>query len=705
MRYFLLFILIITLAIPVSSQKKTDSLLNVLSHTKDENKAYIYDQLAQEYFYNNIILLKNYAKKADSLAKIYQIDSTRVKALNKLTYSSIQLGEANRAKQYNKEAINLATRKNLTKGKITSRYYTGFIYYAIGQTDSSLYHLNKAYKEAIAISNPILKLQCLNTIAINYLSQGNYNVALKNFTKAFNIADSLNLKTRIINLSLNIGTTLLYNEELEKAITYFEKVIASSDTTSASLAYASALNNIGTCHNNKKNYKAALEYFNKSLSEFSKLNNKLHIAQVYANLGQTNLSLNRTEAAEDYLQHAISLNREGKSSGQLIINLILLGELQIQQKEYLKAKYSIDEANQLIKTNKVNNNKTDLYKIYSKYYKATKQLNKALYYKEKELFLRDSIFQKERQLQISELETKFQTQLKENENENLRKDLSLNKLQVEKQTQLRNFFFILAVLVFILVVILLNRARIKKRAHKIIEKQSKELKVANQTQNKFFSIVAHDLKAPFSALIGLSQILSLNYDELNDSERKTYINDLYNASKNSFALAENLLTWSRVQKGNISIKKEILDLPSIVQDSILPLQASAKLKNISLNNLIELSPLVLADKRSIETVIVNLVNNALKFTPEGGKINITANSENKHLIISINDTGVGMSQKQIDALFRIDKNSSTNGTNNELGTGLGLILCKEFINMNDGEIWVKSELGVGSTFSFSIPLN
>lgn len=705
MRYFLLFILIITLVIPTSSQKKRDSLQSLLSHTKDKNKAYIYDQLAHEVFYTNSSLLFKYAKKTDSLAKLYNIDSTRVSALNNLTYASILQGNVKDANKYNKQAINLAFNKELTNEKISSIYFKGFIFYATGQTDSSLFYLNKAYASAITTNNARLKLQCLNTIATNFLNQGKYTTALEKFTKAYKIADSLKLSTKLTNLSLNIGTTLMYNEELDKAITYFEKVIATSDTTNTSLAYASALNNIGSCYNKKGNYKNALLYFNKSLSAFLKLNNKLHISQVYANLGQTNSFLNRTEAANNYLQQAVSLNRESKSFGQLIVNLILLGELQIRKKEFLKAKYSIDEAKSLIDKFNVNNNKIDLYKIYSFYYKATNQLDKALKYKQLELNLRDSIFNENRQKQISQLETKFQTKLKENENENLRKDLSLNKLQVEKQTQLRNFFFILAVLVFILVVILLNRARIKKRAHKIIEKQSKELKVANQTQNKFFSIVAHDLKAPFSALIGLSQILSLNYDELNDSERKTYINDLHNASKNSFALAENLLTWSRVQKASISIKKEILDLPSIVQNSILPLQANAKLKNISLNNLLEQTPLVLADKRSIETVIVNLVNNALKFTPEGGKINITANSENKHLIISINDTGVGMSQKQIDDLFRIDKNSSTNGTNNELGTGLGLILCKEFINMNNGEIWVKSELGVGSTFSFSIPLN
>ncbi|MGQ1909518.1 tetratricopeptide repeat-containing sensor histidine kinase [Marinifilum sp. RC60d5] len=703
MKYCFVFTLIIFYSNSIFSQTKVDCLQNKLQDAKNENKAYIYNELAHEVFYTNSSLLYKYAKKTDSLAKLYNIDSTRISALNNLTYASVLQGKVKDATKYNQQAINLAFSKNLTNKKISSVYFKGFIFYATGQTDSSLFYLNKAYKSAITANHAKLKLQCLNTIASNFLSQGKYTIALEKFTKAYNIADSLKLSTKIINLSLNIGTTLMYNEEIDKAINYFEKVIVTSDTTITTLAYASALNNIGSCLNKKGNYKRALLYFNKSLTAFLKLNNKLHISQVYANLGQTNIFLNRTEAANGYLQHAVALNREGKSYGQLIVNLILLGDLQIRKKEYLQAKYSIDEAKSIIDKYNVNTNKIDLYKTYSSYFKATNQLNKALTYKELELQLRDSIFNENRQKQISQLETKFQTKLKENENESLRKDLSFNKLQVDKQTQLRNFFLILAILVIVLVMILLNRARLKKQAHKIIEEQKQELEKANRTKDKFFGIIAHDLRAPFNVLIVLSKLLYENYDDLSDKDRKSYINDLKEASKGSFNLVEDLLTWSRIQGGNPTIKKENLNIHSIVQSSISPLKASAKLKNITITNHLSSETTGFADKHSLETIIVNLINNALKFTPNNGEINISATSDSKNTTISISDTGIGMSRKQIDQLFKIDVNNSTLGTNKEKGTGLGLTLCKEFIEINNGKIWVESIQGKGSTFSFYIP--
>lgn len=702
MRYLPIFILIILLSQFSYGQNKIDSLKQDLNQSEEKNKAYIYFLLAKEVFYKDTYQLISYSKKADSLAEKYQIDSIRVNALNLLSYAAIHTGKLNDAIALNKKALDISDSKHLNKENISSLFFKGYILYATGHPDSSINVLNGAYKEALISKELEIQLQCLNTIAANHLNKGQYKKALEKFTSAYQLADSLKLYDKLINLSLNIGTTFLYNEELDKAIEYFEKVIIQSDTSSISLAYASALNNIGSCYSRMAKHEKALEYFEKALPAYLKINNNLQIAQVYTNLGQSHFFLNNSELASKYLQSAIRLNRKNKSQNQLIVNLILIARLDISHKNFIQAKHNLDEALELTNEFNINYNKTDLYRIYSSYYTTKKQFIKALEYKEKELNLKDSLFNITRQQQISELQTKFETKQKLIENESLRKDISLNKLQIEKQNQKNNYLILLSFIVIILIVILLNRARIKKKSLQIIQDQKSELEILNREKDKFFSIIAHDLRSPFNALIGLSSILHSSYDNLSDEDRKDFINDLNTASENAYGLLDNLLTWSMIQQGSIVIQRKEENISSLIQECILPLQATAKLKNISIEYSETEEPIVSIDRFSIKTVILNLINNAIKFSHEGGVINISTENKGSKTIISILDHGIGMTQEQIDQLFKIDQGYSTLGTNNEKGTGLGLILCQEFIQKNNGQVWVESTEKMGSTFKFSL---
>ncbi|MBI9059900.1 MAG: tetratricopeptide repeat protein [Labilibaculum sp.] len=704
MRLLFIYIFLSLISLSGIGQNKVDSLNQLISTSEKKDQANIYLELATEYYYKDTKQLEVFSHKADSLAEKYGVDSSRIKALNYLSYGSIQSGNVKDAISYNKQALDLSIEKGLEKQITSSKFYKGYYFYATGQPDSSLVYLNQAYNEAKYQNDSLMQLGCLNTIAANQLNKANYSQALENFTKAYKIADDLKLIEKKKNLDLNIGTTLLYNEEPEKAINYFKKVISNSDPKDATLAYSAALNNMGTSLTKLNRDKEAIKYLDKALIAFKQINNKLQIAQVYTNLGQCHYRLNNYLKASKHLLRAIELNRESQSMNQLIVNLMLLAELHLSQKNYTEAKACLDEAKLLTDKYNINYNESDLYRDYSSYYQTTKQYKKALEYKQKELSLRDSIFKADRQQQIYTLQTKFETQIKENENEALRKDIALNNLEIERQNQIRNFLIVLALLVSILVFVLLNRARTKRKAHLIIEKQKEELEKLNKTKDKFFSIIAHDLKSPFSALLGFSELLATSYDNLEDTERKSFINDLHTASQSTYSLVENLLTWSRIQQGNITISKTKNDIFNLIENGILANQSTAKLKNITILNKLNCHTPVWVDKFSIETVIGNLVSNAIKFTQEEGNIDISMKEEDDQLIIYISDTGVGMTSEQIQDLFRIDNNISTTGTNNETGTGLGLILCKEFIEQNNGEIWVESEVGKGSLFSFSVPI-
>ncbi len=238
-----------------------------------------------------------------------------------------------------------------------------------------------------------------------------------------------------------------------------------------------------------------------------------------------------------------------------------------------------------------------------------------------------------------------------------------------------------------------------------LKKSEQELKELNVTKDKFFSIIAHDLKNPFNIILGYSDLLSDDFEYYNDKDKIKFISEINRSAKTTFNLLENLLTWAQSQQGKIKIQKENLNLLELVQMAVTPYTPNSRNKNITIEIDITENKIILADKYTMSTVISNLINNAVKFTPENGKIKITSSVNLSWVEIFIEDTGVGMSKNQQNNLFNINnKNNSTLGTNKESGTGLGLMLCKEFVEKNNGTIQVKSKIGRGSIFIIKLPI-
>lgn len=238
-----------------------------------------------------------------------------------------------------------------------------------------------------------------------------------------------------------------------------------------------------------------------------------------------------------------------------------------------------------------------------------------------------------------------------------------------------------------------------------VAQRTKELEEINRTKDKFFSIIAHDLKNPFNSLLGFSELLLENLKDFSLDKIEEYISIIFDTSQSSFALLENLLDWSRSQTGGLIIEKKKLDIHKIAADNIILLESHALKKGIRFYNDVYLGTACFADYNMTNTVLRNLLSNAVKYTNEDGKITIDCQAVGNMVKVTVCDNGVGISEKVIDNLFRIDQNVSTRGTANETGTGLGLILCKEFVEKNGGEISVESELGEGTTFHFTLPIS
>lgn len=244
----------------------------------------------------------------------------------------------------------------------------------------------------------------------------------------------------------------------------------------------------------------------------------------------------------------------------------------------------------------------------------------------------------------------------------------------------------------------------RKIAESVVFNNEEMLREINAQKDKFFSIIAHDLRSPFTAIVGFSELLARRVEKKDYEGIEEYVELILKSSKKTLDLLMNLLEWARSQTGKISFNPEYLELHQIIDETMFVMDSTARRKGVRIQQQLPANVPVFADRQMLSTILRNLVSNAIKFTPEGGSVTLKALRTDHYTFLSITDTGIGIAADRINKLFRIDTNTSTLGTADEEGTGLGLILCKEFIEKHEGSIQVESEPGVGSKFTISFPL-
>lgn len=245
--------------------------------------------------------------------------------------------------------------------------------------------------------------------------------------------------------------------------------------------------------------------------------------------------------------------------------------------------------------------------------------------------------------------------------------------------------------------------KIEKQRDKL-DKQKRELEELNATKDKFFTIIAHDLKNPFNTVIGLAELLVERFETYDSQKIKEFVTQIHKFSNNAYNLLEDLLQWAKAQTGRMEIKPEKIDIFELAVENKALFEEKAAKKGVEINLEVAMQTFALIDRNMITTVLRNLVSNAVKFTNAGDQININAIKVNDHIEINVTDTGIGIPKENQNKIFRIDSNLSTQGTSDEAGTGLGLIISREFVEKNGGTIHVESTEGNGSKFIFTVPM-
>jgi signal transduction histidine kinase len=329
-------------------------------------------------------------------------------------------------------------------------------------------------------------------------------------------------------------------------------------------------------------------------------------------------------------------------------------------------------------------------------YKELNDFRNALYHREILSDIADLIQREKNDRQLLEIQNSYAIKTKEGEITKLVADREQREKTIEAQGKLQNVLFLVIALGAIIGGLVLYLYFLKRRSNRKLEE-------LNETKDKLFSIIGHDLKGPLNSLTAFSSLLIHHAETLTKEEIKMLSGDVDKSLKNLFALLENLLEWARSQTGNIDFKASAFDMSAMLKENQELLTPLAQKKNITIVNDSEENLSVTAHRHSINTVVRNLISNAIKFTPVGGEVVLSTSRVNKHIQIMVADNGVGMGKESMKRLFKLGTKVSTLGTSQEKGTGLGLILCKDFVEKNGGTIGVESVEGKGSKFYFTVP--
>lgn len=588
---------------------------------------------------------------------------------------------------------------------------------------SDLESSNKVLFEALntikSDADPNLHSNIYLNLGINYLRMSNYNKSIDYLEKAIEICKINNNKDILASCYVTIGIINFEQADNASAEKYYFKAIDLYRQIENKSKLAQVYNNLSNLYFQQNKLDEAIKYLDSSIDYYNESNNAAGMAVSYHNKATYLAELNRYNEAIIHLNKSIELKQKLGNFTTLGVSYLALAGVYNKMGKWSTAIEYTNKAKDVFIQQSMLKLLMECYSLQEEIYFQIHDYKSAYEILTKYNSLKDSIFNENMAVKIAELNTKYELSTKENE----------NNILVQKAEKQNLTMIIIALVLFIFGILLLlyiiknrtmskinkvldnNRIRIGKQNSEL-EKLNSDLKITNNdlhnlnaTKDKFFSIISHDLKNPISSQNQLIDIIKENYDEFSDKEKKEYIELIHESSQNTFNLLVNLLVWGAVQMKRTKAHFSPFNLARVVQNTTYNLATSAFIKKIKINQNISEDSEIIGDVGMIATVIRNLINNSIKFTKSGGNITIGYQHIDDQHLITISDTGVGMSQEMICDLYKIEKSTSREGTNQEKGTGLGLIICKEFIDLHRGVINVESSVGVGTTFIISIPDN
>lgn len=585
------------------------------------------------------------------------------------------------------------------------------------------------YLQALGIRKRLNQYKALsityNNLGVLHWNWGNYFKALKFYLDALDLKEKSKDSTGLILTNNNIG--MLYQKfgDLDKTKYYYFKSLELSEKINYRFGLAYSNENIGTYCMEQKIYNEADNYFQKALEIYKEIGHKNGQSNVYNSLGKLYFILAKYNEALNFHLSAYKLAAEASDKKAIVLSLNNLGKTYNFLGQTDKAQQYLYIALDLLKATPLADQIKYTYAELSLSYEKRNDVNKAFYYMKLYKNITDSLYDAENLRMINDLKEKYETDRREKENEVLRSKTIKQNYELKKQSYVQNLSIIALVFFALLTSFLFYSNRQKKLNNRIILKSKEEvetlntelnlinkqlstsennLKELNATKDKFFSIIAHDLRNPFMSILGFLDLLTNSFDEYDDTDKKLMLSNTAALALNTYKLLENLLQWARLQTEGIHFYPRNLDFNRLVESCIESLKPSSSLKKIQLIFYAAQKVFYIGDEEMLNTIIRNIISNSIKFTPEGGNITVDLAKDESHVQLTITDTGIGMDEKTVENLFKVGVNASRKGTKGEKGTGIGLLLAQEFTAKHHGTINVTSEIGKGTSFVINLPI-
>ena len=586
-----------------------------------------------------------------------------------------------------REAIKLIDQTGNKDKKVEILTCMGNAYRNLSDFSKALRNYTEALHLAEYLGDSLYVAESYNNIGTIYSLRQQYTAALSNFFEALQNFESLKDNAGKVKCLVKIGVIYKEQKNYDKALEYFNNTMKIPEANDDSLQRSVILNQFAEVYKDKNEYAKATVYYQKLLELNESINSKRGIGVALRGLGEIEEWRKNYRNALNYYSRALDISLDVDNIEEIVLNYSEISLLHAKMGNFDIADELLNQALKLIKRKETTVYLGDYYLTRSKYFEIKSDTGMALEYFKKYSSFKDSSSAAENIKSIASMEAFYQTEKALQE-----KNMMENESEIrEKQ---RNYLLILVVLLFISVASVTYKYFQNKR----INSRLKEL---NATKDKLFNLVAHDLKNPFNSLLAHTDMLIQS--EMSEEEKSHAILGLNKSAKTLSRLVENLLQWARSNIGSLEFLPEEINLKLQVSEVVAFSKGSIDKKNIELIEEIDPSIDVYCDEQFLKTVLRNLVSNAVKFTGQGGIIKIEASEKGNFYEVSVSDTGVGIKKKDQEKLFTVGNTFTTTGTEDEKGTGLGLILCQEFVKKWGGKIFVESEPGKGSKFTVTIP--
>lgn len=588
--------------------------------------------------------------------------------------------------------LKLARRNNDQEGVARMLTQLGMIDDNSGRADSSRWKYKKALEiyERLGNSKGIIKENIRLGAVEN--RDGNYDRASSYFLSALKTSEKSKDKAGILESYINLGELYNHQGAADRAFNYFSKAEVISRTLPFSNLTLNLYADLGVAYREKGDFPMAVSFYEMGIAksnfpEMMGLNISMinGLAQVYAKSGAI-------EKAIVLQKGALSKSKKIKNTIREFISLTALAESYNHINTDSSLKY-LELALKLAQSKKANKQVLEVLGRIARLYEGENNFKDAYLAKSKQYGIADSFYFKDISLKMANLQTHYEL------NKSQVKVQELKFINSKQSLEQKIMLWIIAGSVVLLVIFSVNFFKIRK-LNRLLNKSNSDLTESNTVKDKLFSVLAHDLRAPLASVINLIEMIDRGW--LTEDEQAVMMSKLATHCNASMESLNLLLRWGQMQLKGIMINQVEIDPSKIIDRNVSLLFESAEQKSIFIEKIIADDLCAVCDADHLDFLFRNILSNAIKFTPDGGHILISAQSyKEKEVLFTVKDNGVGIDPERLKSIFNIS-NVSTNGTNNEKGTSLGLVISKEFITANDGKIWAESSLGQGSEFFFTV---